>query len=564
MNGRQILRARVLHPSAGGWRLLLFLFLLLPNLAVILFCDELTLAKRLGSLLIALYLWVLPATLLQARTYFKWMGLFPLPAPIEIGCAVVNQTPLTLGVVSSFFNTTQAETVEFISLFSIFLPLVLAYWCGYFWLVRKKVENRPLFTPLGKYLIWITFLCFNVGMWSRIYWITSPVKQDHWGTLQETNDSFWKKYEGVYPYNISYFCYKIYENDRKIRRMQASLGDFRFGAVSRDTLSQPKIFVLVIGESARYDHFGINGYQRPTTPLLEQTDHLYSFHNVLACANLTEFVLPFMLTRATLQHPDLQFEEKALPDAFQEAGYFTAWIANQGDNYPFIQRIAQDADVSEFLTTAFNASDSQDEYLLPLLEEILAHDARQKLIVIHTHGSHFQYDMRYPAAFEHYKPNMNRQKRLDRSEAGLQRLVNSYDNTILYTDYILSQIIQRLEQQQAISALVYLSDHAESLYDLPARQVLHGNTKPAVSELHIPLLVWLSDAYEQTYPEKVTQLRQQLDKRLSTTNLFDSFLDLANIHYPDEQLGQSFVSPLFHEDSVRYVLTPDQRIITLK
>lgn len=555
---------KAIYPNQYGWMLFLFILLLLPNLSVLCFCSELSLFKRIASLVFAVLIWLLPALFLKARSYFLLAGLFVLAAPLEIGSAFLNKTPLTEGLVSAIFHTDRAEASELLATFYGFIPFILLVWGSYYWVVFKKIRNVPLFRPAGKYLFVALFLLFNLGIWGSMYYLTTQHKQDRWGIINATNDSFWKKYQIVYPGNLLYACYRIGETQRQIARMQSRLQDFRFGAKQADSIQVPEIYLLLIGESARFDHFGINGYERQTTPNLSRLPNLLSYTNVYATANLTEYVLSHIISRSTPQEPKRLYQEKALPDAFQEAGFATCWIANQGDNYPFIQRIAQDADWHHFLKSASYSSASYDENLLPFLDQALAQKKNKQFIVLHTQGCHFQYDKRYPEAYNRFKPNLAQQTLLDGSEDCKRRLVNSYDNCILYTDHIISQVIERLRQTGAVSALVYLSDHAESLYDEPERNVLHGNTLPAKKELHIPLFVWLSDAYRQTYPEKAALLAQNRDKRLSSTNVFDTLLDIANIHYPDETLEQSFASPLFKEESSRCLLTPEQRIIAKK
>jgi len=120
------------------------------------------------------------------------------------------------------------------------------------------------------------------------------------------------------------------------------------------------------------------------------------------------------------------------------------------------------------------------------------------------------------------------------------QLNNSYDNSILYTDWFLSKVIQALKSSQQLSAMMYVSDHGQTLYDGTCRLAFHGHNTQF--EFHIPALVWYSDSYQATYPAKVAQLRRNRQARLSTENVFHSLLDLVDIRYPTEQLEWSFLS----------------------
>lgn len=564
LSEKEITRKNI-HPSPYGWMLFLFVILLLPNLSLLCFCTEFSLFKRIASLCFANMIWLLPALFLKARTYFLIMGIFLFPAPFEIVCDYLNKEPLTEGLVSAIFNTDIAEALEFITPFYGVIPLFLAIWAVYYWVAFKKIRTWDyLFPRRGKYALIAIFLFFNLGVWISMFAFNKRHLRDLWGTVNAANDSFLKKYQKVYPSSTLYLCYQTGKARRQLRAMRSELQGFHFDAAQSKKVSSREIYLLVIGESARYDHFGINGYERQTTPCLDKISGILSLKNVYATANLTEYALPFLLTRATPHTPELQYQEKALPDAFKEADFHTCWIANQGDNYPIIRRIAADADNRHFLVTAFNARGSRDEYLLPLLDDALNQEKDKLFIVLHTRGSHFQYDVRYPEGFREFTPCLEGEDLLDGSEECERRLINSYDNSILYTDYLIGQIVKRLERKDAVSSLIYVSDHAESLYEAPKRQVLHGNTVPSDEELHIPLLIWMSDKYKQAYPDKASRIIQNREKRLSSTNVFDTFLDMADIHYPGETLEQSFASPLFKEDSVRYILTPNQQIISKK
>ena len=187
---------------------------------------------------------------------------------------------------------------------------------------------------------------------------------------------------------------------------------------------------------------------------------------------------------------------------------------------------------------------------------------QRQLIVIHTLGSHFRYNARYPESFCRFTPSLHENTGYDVvSPSNKEVLVNSYDNSICYTDYVLNEIIRKVDDQKAVSAVVYLSDHAENLYDDTRNLAVHGNTEPSIYELHIPLFIWTSTAYRTVRPEKAEAIENHKEKKVSTSNLFHSFLDIAGIRYDGNNKEQSFASPEFREDSVWYILTPDKRLI---
>ena len=318
----------------------------------------------------------------------------------------------------------------------------------------------------------------------------------------------------------------------------------------------------MIGESSRYGNYSLNGYNRPTSPLLDKQENLVSYSKVLTTSNLTNIAIQQILTRATPDNPDIAYKEKALPDAFIECGFSTAWLASQSSSDRFVKRITADMDYTFFSTTDFDSADNYDGKLLPHLDSVLSLDKQKQLIVIHTLGSHFRYNARYPESFCRFTPSLHDNTGYDVvSPSNKEILVNSYDNSICYTDYVLNEIIRKVNDEKAVSAVVYLSDHAENLYDDERNLAVHGNTEPSIYELHIPLFIWTSAAYRDARPEKAEAIEDHKEKKVSTSNLFHSFLDIAGLSYPEEDKGESVASPEFREDSVWYILTPDKRLI---
>jgi glucan phosphoethanolaminetransferase (alkaline phosphatase superfamily) len=112
----------------------------------------------------------------------------------------------------------------------------------------------------------------------------------------------------------------------------------------------------------------------------------------------------------------------------------------------------------------------------------------------------------------------------------------------------------------AISALAFVSDHGENLFDTPENRVLHGGSNFTKYDFHVPLFIWTSDKYNQQYPSKVENLVRNKDKKLTAGNLFYSFLDIANITFSEQVLAKSIASPYLKEDSVRYVITTNMEV----
>ncbi|MCL1932282.1 MAG: sulfatase-like hydrolase/transferase, partial [Candidatus Azobacteroides sp.] len=131
---------------------------------------------------------------------------------------------------------------------------------------------------------------------------------------------------------------------------------------------------------------------------------------------------------------------------------------------------------------------------------------------------------------------------------------------ILYTDFFLATTIQKLDSLNAVSALVYVADHGENLFDTPDNVVLHAGSKFTPYDLHVPFFVWTSDKYNLRYPKKEENLLRNKDKRLTSDCIFYSILDIADITFPEQNPEKSIASDLLKEDSVRYMINTDMKV----
>src|SRR5262249_13673806 len=133
-----------------------------------------------------------------------------------------------------------------------------------------------------------------------------------------------------------------------------------------------------------------------------------------------------------------------------------------------------------------------------------------------------------------------------------EKLSNTYDNTILYTDYFLAEVIAAVKASgRPLAAILYVPDHGEDLYDGGCEKWGHG--KATTAGPRIPMLFWYSDAYEQAFQKKLAALRVHRDEPLTTESVFPLLLDAAEIHYPGEKSTQSVMSEAFARQPRRIV-----------
>nr|WP_315476247.1 phosphoethanolamine transferase [uncultured Undibacterium sp.] len=337
----------------------------------------------------------------------------------------------------------------------------------------------------------------------------------------------------------------------KERSYLSSLSDknreFLFHAQQAPSNDFQQTIVVVIGESARYDRWSLNGYQRETNPYLSQETNLVNFSDMITAVAATRLSVPIITTRKpAAQSLKAGFSEKSFLSAYKEAGFKTFWLSNQMSFGQFdtpTSVIAKEADVTQFLNLGgFTNKSSYDQILLTPLQNALEDSAPNKLIVLHTLGNHWNYSHRYPQTYDQWKPSLfGVANPVYTDLKNKEAINNSYDNSILYTDWILARMIQQLKVLPHMSALWYVSDHGQTLYDGSCNLAFHGHNTQF--EFHIPAFIWYSDQYAKQHPDKIQTLKAHQNAKLSTENVFHSLLDMVDIRYLDEKLSRSVFSP---------------------
>lgn len=335
---------------------------------------------------------------------------------------------------------------------------------------------------------------------------------------------------GVIPQ--SYVAYKIYAD---VRSHQRAAQTFRFHARRAPALRGPELYVLVVGESSRPDHWGLYGYGRDTTPKLQRRTNLMAFGDVVSQAALTQLAVPLILTRGNIDDWNQYQGESSIVSAFKEVGFKTLWLSTQTrDQYTgAINRYSAEADRVRFFDRA-----SDGMLVSELKAAISAPDRPEKLfVVLHTQGSHGVYEDRYPKEFEVFPV------------AGLglsehDKLINAYDNTIVYTDHVLSQLLDLLGGTSAVSALLYVSDHGENLKD--DQRGLLGHFFNNRYDLPVPMLFWYSAAFERLHPERVASARANQVRKINSRSSFYTLAHMGSLDLRDARTERlSLLSPHF-------------------
>lgn len=509
----------------------LYLLLLVPVFFALCAAADLeySLWKKAAFLVVVIIGLLIPAFIFKGRTYFLIEGVLNIFfAPIDIASLYLNHQSASKLFLNSIFSTNWDEAMELLTSLWPLCLAVIVYWIVYF-ILAFRIPNEYLYPKIVRHVTLISLpillLVSLAGMTQFVHHLHSekPVK----ACIEDAMGLIAMKFYKIYPYNIYLGSWDLFQEHKQRELAQAQLSDFSFGIRKRANLKN-ELVILVVGESARYDHWGINGYCRNTSPMLAQCNNLISYDSIYAQANLTNYSVPLILTRATASNASLAYQEKSLPEAFAEAGYYTAFISKNTFS-PFTERIMRSCNYGYIYSKGIDVVDNYDGELVGKVREIVQ-DSSQ-MIVLHSLGSHYKYSLRYPPSFAVYTPVFEASYSYSMIlPEHKDLLVNAYDNSIRYTDYVLGSLIQWADSLNRPAVVMYISDHGESFWDDERGLSLHGSYTVSQAEYHVPFFVWYSDEYANIHPDKVTAMLKNKSTPCSSQVVFYSLCDMTDIY----------------------------------
>ena len=294
--------------------------------------------------------------------------------------------------------------------------------------------------------------------------------------------------------------------------------------------AKPVVLFLIVGETARSQNQQLDGYKRETNPRLS-TIELTNFGPTAACATSTIPALRCMFSK--FNGNDISYEKFAthenLLDVFEHADLQVEWYDNDWTfaeggvtNRIEVNRLFKRNDLE-----ACKSGECYDSVFFDFFDQVIAETVRSKVVVIHLVGSHFPYYRRYPLSHEVFTPSC---KSPVLSDCSPEEIVNAYDNSIRYTDFIISEFIEKLDtQNNIVPALVYTSDHGESL----GEDGLYLHSTPMGSaplqQTQVPFFIWMSAAYQQTMGVDTECLKLKAQSQTSHDNFFHTALGLMDV-----------------------------------
>ncbi|MCT3648299.1 phosphoethanolamine--lipid A transferase EptA [Elizabethkingia anophelis] len=396
-------------------------------------------------------------------------------------------------MIGNILNTNYEESSSFFSYKLILYLVILGILPSIFIIKAKIIKEVPkkfLITSSLTLLFMVILAFANASNW---LWIDKNSKT--LGGLAMP----WS-----YSVNISlFYIHQAKKNQKEILLPDAKIKD-----------TQKSVMVLVIGESARRENFSLYGYKKNTNPLLSKTPGVHSF-NATSCATYTTAGV-----KCILEHKNTDDLYEILPNYLSRNDVDVIWRTTNWGEPPVHIKNYQN---KESLEAKCKGEDcGYDGVLLNgLKEEIMASKKNKILIVLHTSTSHGPtYSKKYPSRFETFKPVCNS---VELGNCSKEQLINAYDNTIVYTDYILHSIIEDLKQLNGYnSAMMYVSDHGESLGE--KNLYMHGvpiSIAPK-EQYEIPFIVWVSDGSKQLKPNNT----------VSQNQVFHSVLNFLGVQSP--------------------------------
>lgn len=411
--------------------------------------------------------------------------------------------------------TDSRETGDLLSLRMLMYLLILGLipaWVVYRWTPRCQPLREELSNRAKLILLLLALSGGNVMAFSEDY---AVFVREHKDLRYYAN-----------PLTVIYSASKLLEEELEVPANATRLPIGRDARVTRDD-ARRKLFVLVVGEAARGDHWRLNGYERDTNPQLA-AQQVISFPRVASCATSTAYSLPCMFS--LIEHDDFELKrtlaQENLLDVLAHTGARVLWRDNNSDS----KGVATAIPFEDFRSPDVNPVcdvECRDIGMLAGLEDVIQSTPEGDIvIVLHQMGNHGPaYFKRYPAEFERFTPVCETN---DLSECSTDEVRNAYDNALLYTDHFLSQVIEFLKPWEGAFAtsMLYMSDHGESLGEYGV--YLHGLPYALAPEAqtHVSTFYWQGQSLADAEREALAAVQA---RQWNHDALFHTVLGLLDV-----------------------------------
>jgi len=434
--------------------------------------------------------------------------------------AQVNfQTMFDMTMMESIFETNSSEVSFYLNSTTLLYMTVLGVLPTLFVMSVRIVPHKTWFRALASRVGIILLAVAGIGL-------VAGTSYKDYASVGRNNHYLNKMIIPAHIYNGAKYLNKAYFTQKLAYKQQGT-----DAKVLASDNGKPTLMVVVLGETARAQNFAYNGYQRNTNPYTQNMG-LIAFQDVSSCGTYTALSVPCMfsnMTRNTYDKPHAQSQDNAL-DVIQHAGVDVLWVDNDGGDKGVASKITYATIDSSLKSSQCDGTTCFDMVMMEKAKQFIDKDKHNKLLILHTIGSHGPtYWNRYPEALAPFQPACNRS---DIEKCSDQQITNVYDNTLVYTDYVLAQVIKELKtaSHDYNVMMTYISDHGESLGE--SGMYLHG-TPYAIApqeQTQVPWLVWIPKQYAQQKGLSIDCLSDEArNSALSHDNLFHSLLGLYGV-----------------------------------
>ena len=495
----------------------------------------------IGILVQFLVLFLAATGLLGLRKAALLFSILGTLNPFEIIHSYYLQTQFNAGTLQLVLSLNQTKATEFSQGFNylLFITFLIppGIWLCYSLLKFPEFKLKSRLIGLGVSVVLFVYFGYKP-------WFPKPLK----GFDPKLSYSNWWKYPPInLPLSFVKFGLDYAENHSLLEQRSK----FKFNPVKKADNGLGEVVVLVLGESSRARNWQLFGYSRPTNPCLQKRkSQLVLCPDYIATGNNTRLSFPQLVSRANPSEFELFRKEKSIISLYREAGFETWILSNQGllaEDYSFI---ATDADS----LIHFPVYKHTDQVLIKPLEELLRRKTGKKLfVVVHLIGNHFNYGLRYPPAFKRFGPGME-DKPYHYDVQYKVQTINSYDNSIVFTDFVVNEFISQLEKLPGKSSLFFVADHGELIFDLTGYSIAHSSEHPTEPEVHVPFFAWFSTP--KATESKLAEFKSHASSRLNAEVVFYTLAGACDLEFELDKPQMNLFSPQFVGVKERWILTP--------
>ena len=487
-------------------------------------------------------IWLAPLLLFPARTRLlaALIGIVLWACSMaSLGYFFIYQQEFSQSVIFIMFESNPSEAGEYMTQYFAWW-IVLAFIAHTAFSIFLWTRLRPVYMPRGRALVAATALLVAVVGYPLVKQIARS------DSLRGGLERFETRIEPAVPWQMLVAYRRYLEQLDNMQGMLASASNIAPLKNLKDTTAdQPATLVLVIGESTNRQRMSLYGYPRQTTPELDKLkDQLAVFDNVITPRPYTIEALQQVLTFADEENPELYLSTPSVVSVMKQAGYKTYWITNQQTmtkRNTMLTTFSEQADEQVYLNNNRNQNARQyDGDVLEPFNKAMADKAPRKFIVVHLLGTHMSYQYRYPPTFDKFNDRQG-------VPAGVRDdqlpTYNSYDNAVLYNDFVVSSLIKDYAKTDPNGFLLYLSDHGEDVFDSAGHSTLGRNeSKPTAPMYTIPFMAWASPKWRQAHD---WSFAGDLGRPYSSSQLIHTWADLAGLSADELDRSKSLVSDSF-------------------